>query len=82
MTSNVISPFLSAILNTSTDAVVLINSSGIILSVNETTVRMFGYASDKMVGSNVSVLMPEPSRSAHDGFLRRYAETSKAKISG
>jgi PAS domain-containing protein len=76
------SPFLQAILNTSTDAVILINLSGNIQSVNEMATRMFGYASGELVGNNVSMLMPEPFRSNHDGFLKRYAETSKAKIIG
>ena len=77
-----ISPFLAAILNASTDAVVLINGAGIIISVNEMTVRMFGHSTEKLVGSNVSMLMPEPYSSNHDGFLRRFAETSKPKIIG
>jgi two-component system sensor kinase FixL len=43
---------------------------------------MFGFTAAGMLGKNVSLLMPEPHRSAHDGYLRRYLGTGQARIIG
>ena len=73
---------LQAILDTVVDAIITIDERGLIESVNRAAVRIFGYAPEEMVGRNVSVLMPEPYRSAHDGYLRRYLETGERRIVG
>lgn len=51
---------------------------GEILSVSTSTCRMFGYSKSQMVGQNVGMLIPEPIRSVHDKFLRRYAQVGTA----
>ncbi|MBI5937422.1 MAG: PAS domain S-box protein [Betaproteobacteria bacterium] len=71
-----------AVLSSMLDGAVLIDAKGIILSVNGAIERMFGYEEEDLVGSNISLLMPEPHRSAHDGYLIRYLETRQAKILG
>jgi PAS domain S-box-containing protein len=73
---------LSAILNTAADAIITIDRSGTIQSVNPATERMFGYNTAEMVGQNVSLLMPSPYREEHDGYLRRYRETGEARMIG
>ena len=35
-----------------------------------------------MIGHNISLLMPEPDRSAHDGYIRRYLDTGERRIIG
>jgi two-component system sensor kinase FixL len=43
---------------------------------------MFGFSAEEILGSNVSLLMPEPHRSEHDAHLRRYLATGQAHIIG
>ncbi|MDP2751795.1 MAG: PAS domain S-box protein [Rhodocyclaceae bacterium] len=64
-----------AILRTMFDGVVHIDARGIILSVNDAITTLFGYEASELLGQNVSLLMPDPDRSAHDGYLARYGET-------
>ncbi|PQO43926.1 PAS domain S-box protein [Blastopirellula marina] len=71
-----------AILNAATDAIVTIDRLGIIESVNPATSRMFGYSEAEMIAQNVKMLMPEPFRTEHDGYLSRYLETGEAQVIG
>ena len=73
---------LRAILHTAVDAIVTIEESGVIESINPATERMFGYGRDELVGSNVSVLMPSPHREEHDRYIADYLRTGKARIIG
>ncbi|WP_198402787.1 PAS domain S-box protein [Methylomonas koyamae] len=61
-----------AILRTMADGVVLIDSAGTVLLVNDAVCEIFGYEEHELLGSNVSLLMPEPHRSRHDAYLANY----------
>jgi two-component system, sensor histidine kinase len=71
-----------AILETAVDGIITIDQQGTILSANPATERIFGYRVDEMVGHKVNMLMPEPYRSAHDGYLERYMTTGERRIIG
>jgi PAS domain S-box-containing protein len=73
---------LQAILESAVAAILAIDSAGRIQSVNPATERMFGYTADEMLGQPVSILMPEPYRSAHDAYLRHYLTTGERRIIG
>lgn len=73
---------LKAILDTVVDAIITIDERGLIETVNPAAERIFGYAAAGMVGRNVSMLMPEPYRSGHDGYLRRFLDTRVPKVIG
>ncbi|HEY9058858.1 MAG TPA: PAS domain S-box protein [Aurantimonas sp.] len=73
---------LRSILDTVLDATVVIDKEGTIVSFNAAATRQFGYSEDEIVGENVRVLMPEPYRGAHDGYLQRYLETGEKRIIG
>jgi len=64
------------------DAIVVIDHHGRVIAANEATGRIFGYRADELLGENVSKLMPEPERAAHDGHLARYLETGVGRIIG
>lgn len=73
---------LSAILGNVVDGIITIDQGGTMLSVNPAAERLFGYSAQEMLGRNVSMLMPEPHRSAHDGYLARYLSTGEGRVIG
>jgi PAS domain S-box-containing protein len=71
-----------AVLRTAVDPIIIIDQDGIIAHTNEATEKVFGLTAEYLVGRNVSVLMPEPHRSGHDGYLARYLESGEPHIIG
>jgi len=73
---------LQSILDTVPDAMIVIDEKGIIQSFSSAAQRQFGWAAPEVVGKNVDVLMPEPYRTQHDGYLARYIRTGERRIIG
>ncbi len=73
---------LEAILENTVDAIIVINDQGIIQSANRAVLHVFGYLESELVGQNVSILMPEPFASDHDGYMERYARSGVPRIVG
>jgi two-component system sensor kinase FixL len=73
---------LSSILKTVPDAMIVIDEQGLIQSFSQTAERLFGYALDEVVGRNVSLLMPQPYRREHDGYLGRHLATGERRVIG
>ncbi len=71
-----------AVINTMADALITINKQGNIESFNPAAERIFGYDAAEVLDKNVSMLMPEPHASAHDGYLSRYLESGETHILG
>ncbi len=73
---------LRSILDTVPDAIVVIDTKGMIQSFSPAAERLFGYPSGEVIGQNVNLLMPTPYREAHDGYLERYLRTGDRRIIG
>jgi two-component system, LuxR family, sensor kinase FixL len=71
-----------AVMDAAVDAVILIDHTGRVGAFNRSAERLFGWGAAEILGRNVSVLMPEPDRSAHDAYLARYLESGIAHIIG
>lgn len=73
---------MRALVETAVDAIITIDDRGMIESINPATERLFGYSAAELQGHNVSLLMPEPYRSEHNGYLAAYIKTGQARIIG
>ncbi|HEY8402893.1 MAG TPA: PAS domain S-box protein [Cytophagaceae bacterium] len=73
---------INSIINTAVDGIIIIDRRGIIELVNPSAAKLFGYEQKELIGQSVNVLMPEPDRSLHDGYMENYHRTGVAKIIG
>jgi len=73
---------LQALLDASVDGIVTIDHLGRIQRFSRSAERLFGFSAAELVGRNVSVLMTDGDRNAHDGFLARYLSTRVPHIVG
>ncbi len=73
---------LRAIVDTAADGIITIDEHGSVESMNLAAERIFGFSRDEVVGSNISILMPEPFRSDHGRYLTTYLTTGQKRIIG
>lgn len=76
------SRLLKAIIETAIDGIITIDNRGHIESLNPAALRLFGYELEEVRGKNIKVLMPEPDKSGHDGYISRYQSTGEKRIIG
>jgi two-component system sensor kinase FixL len=73
---------LDAIINTTVDGILVIDSRGVVEEFNRGAERLFGYTAGEVIGRNVNMLMPSPYHEGHDGYISRYLSTGEKKIIG
>ncbi|HTO79900.1 MAG TPA: PAS domain S-box protein, partial [Methylocystis sp.] len=73
---------LRKVFDTIPDGVILIDETGVIKFFSAGAERHFGYERQEALGQNVKMLMPSPTREAHDQYLSNYLRTGKKKIIG
>jgi two-component system sensor kinase FixL len=73
---------LAALLATALDGIIAIDPQGQVLLYNQACERLFGYRASEVVGQNVKMLMPEPYRDEHDGYIGNYHRTGERRVIG
>ncbi len=73
---------LRAVLDAAVDAVIIIDSRGLIETFNRAAEKLFGFSAAEVLGRNVNILMPEPFRSQHDGYMDHHMRTGEQRIIG
>jgi PAS domain S-box-containing protein len=71
-----------SVVNHVVDGIINIDDRGTVTTFNPAAEAIFGYGASEVIGRNVSLLMPEPYRAEHDGYVRNYVATGQAKIIG
>jgi two-component system, LuxR family, sensor kinase FixL len=71
-----------SIVESAVDGIVVIDKRGRIEGFNRAAERLFGYSEKEVLGRNVNVLMPQPYRDEHDGYIARYLATHEKRIIG
>jgi len=71
-----------AVIDAAVDGIIVIDSHGRIEAFNHAAEQMFGHREADVIGHNISILMPEPDRSKHDGYLRHHLDTGERRIIG
>ncbi len=73
---------LSAILAAAPEAILTIDEQGIVGTFSPGAEEIFGFKANEVLGQKVNMLMPEPDRSRHDGYLEHYIKTGEKRIIG
>ena len=73
---------LIAIIQNAIDGIITIDENGLIELINPAACTLFDYQSDEVIGNNISMLMPQPDKDAHDNYIFRHQKTGRANIIG
>lgn len=73
---------LRAVVDTAVDGIVMIEGDGRISAFNPAAEHLLGWKAEEVIGRNVSMLMPAPHQSAHNGYLQRHLATGHTSIIG
>jgi len=71
-----------AVFEASPDAMLIVDSDGVIRDLNPRALSMFGWSREEMEGSGVERLVPAASRSRHEQHRLRYAEAPRPRPMG
>src|SRR3990167_3016053 len=63
----------------SPDVVLVVNSSGVIVSANPQTEKLLGFSSAELVGQTVEFLVPEPLREAHQQLRHQFLQRPEGR---
>lgn len=73
---------LTAIIENAIDGIITIDDKGLIEHLNPAAIKLFGFSREELIGKNVSVLMPQPDKERHDGYIKHYNDTGQKRIIG
>ena len=73
---------LKALIESTPDALVIVDSVGCIVIVNKQAEKIFGYHRSEIIGKKVEVLIPERFKTKHPHYREGYSYNSQARAMG
>ena len=73
---------VSAIVKTAVNAIISIDSLGIVKIFNPAAEQMLGWKASEVVGKNVACLIPDISADAHNSYIQNFIETGETQVIG
>jgi len=73
---------LASVIAGTQDGFIFIDGKARITAFNAAAERIFGYTPKEVEGQKLTLLMPEPYRSEHDGYIQRYERTGEPRAIG
>jgi two-component system sensor kinase FixL len=73
---------INSIIQAAVDGIITIDSFGTMEMVNPSAAKLFGYEMEELLGKSINMLMPEPDKSQHDGYMHNYEATGRKRIIG
>jgi len=64
------------------DAIIIVNSEGLILQANTQAEKIFGYDGKELIGKSVDILIPERFRKRHDEHLKSFIAKPRIRLMG
>lgn len=63
------------------DAIITADSTGIIVFVNDSTTKIFGYSKDELIGRlPLTILIPEHLKEGHESGFKRFFKTGESRL--
>jgi two-component system, LuxR family, sensor kinase FixL len=73
---------LNSILNASIEGIIVIDTTGVIVSVNAAVEKIFGYTAEELIGNSAKLLMPITMRKKQEYYLEKYLRIFIPKVIG
>src|SRR5690606_9718855 len=73
---------INSIIQAAVDGIITIDSYGIMEMINPSAAKLFGYEIEELLGKSINMLMPEPDKRRHDGYIHNYETTGRERIIG
>ena len=71
---------LIATMDTASDSIITVDSSGNIVSINQAVEKLLGFNSQQLLGNNIRMIMPPHVRNEENSYLLRFLATQDKEI--
>ena len=72
----------AAVIETAPDAIFTVGEDHLIITANESSLKMFGYSKVELIGQNIKLITPDHVSEQHDSYVKSYIKTGNKKIIG
>lgn len=73
---------ITTLLNSLAEGVVMINTEGIIVFVNQRIYKLTGYKEDEIIGQHLNIILPENFSAMHDQHIKNYFKEPRKRPMG